>query len=196
MDRAEDALRAAYDQEVARWNRFVLAAKAALAEARIQAELPYWEGDERACRRYYDGPLMWQAPAFYQIDRSFFHVPSVVNDPTREAERLVSFINARMRFHGWTESEMARIIAADPAPRSAAKAAIPRTIMVRAKEAFTSPHFVSQGKNKRRPGYIEEGQECEVSVKLFRTLAKWLEPVAPLPEAVVNARDWELPQDK
>jgi hypothetical protein len=191
----EETMRAASRVESARWNRVVAAARAELAEAQIQAALPFWEGNERACRRYYDSLLPWQPPAFYELDRSLYHAPSAETDPIREAERLVAFINARLRYHGWTEADLARIISAAPAPRSAAKAALPKTIQVRAKETFTSPYFVSQGKNKKRPGLITEGQELEVSLRQFRAMAKWLEPVAPLPESVVNARDWEIPQD-
>lgn len=194
--KSEEALAAAYRQEVNLWNRVVSAAKAALAEERIQGELKYWEGDERACRRYWDGPRMWEAPAFYELDRSFFHVPDVVTDPIREAERLASHLNARKSYHGWTEADLAKILASAPAPRRAPKGKLPAAIRCRVRESFTAPYFASQSKNRKRPGQLEEGQEINVTPRQLKAMYKFLEPIEPLPEAVVNARMWELPQDK
>ena len=81
------------------------------------------------------------------------------------------------------------------AARSAAKAALPKSILVRATEAFTSTQLLSQGKNKKHLGFIEEGQELVVSVREFRALSRFLELAEQVPEAVFTTPGCELPEN-
>src|SRR5689334_21454473 len=51
-----------YRGTLAEWNLKVSNARREAEVARIRAELPFWEGDGRACRRYFDGVRMEEAP--------------------------------------------------------------------------------------------------------------------------------------
>jgi hypothetical protein len=92
----ETAMKTAFAAEKSRWNILVAGIKSALVYGRIQANLPYWEGDERACRRYFDGPLMFEAPIFYRVDRAFYAGLDADKDALRALKALISHI----RCHG------------------------------------------------------------------------------------------------
>jgi hypothetical protein len=72
----------------------------------------------------------------------------------------------------------------------------PKSVKVRAKEDFTAPVLAEYSDPKDRklqPGLIREGKVIEVSVRTFRALSRFLEPVEPLADIVVNTRDCDLP---
>jgi hypothetical protein len=165
--RLDDDLRAAYRKEAARWNRLVMEAKAALVEARIQANLPYWDGDEHACRRLYDGGRMEEAPIFYRFSRAFCSETPPCDDPIKAAELLTAHINRAAKALGWTEEQMSRI-PTKPAPRAAGKKHSEKVI-VRALRVLPAIGVDEKA--------LKEGKPIEVNWRDYQALGRYLELV-------------------
>jgi hypothetical protein len=136
----EQLLLKAVQEEAGRWNRCVEAERERLIEARIQANLVFFEGDERACRKYYEGERMFEAPVFYEINRAFYPAGAPTGDPVQAAETLAAFIRRHAKLLGWTEEQAART----PAPRVAAAAKrvpAPARVQVRVLREFLLGDF-------------------------------------------------------
>jgi hypothetical protein len=51
------------------------------------------------------------------------------------------------------------------------------------------------GKNPKRPHFFEAGDVLEVSLRKYRGLSRFLEPVEALPDAAVSAPACELSEE-
>jgi hypothetical protein len=72
------------------WNTLVAEKRKETEEKRIQAELEFWEGDERACRRHFQGLAMEEAPIFYRLRRAV-HLPQ---ERLEDLERVVNALES------------------------------------------------------------------------------------------------------
>jgi hypothetical protein len=177
--RLDDALREACRKEARRWNGLVAEAKEALRESRIQANLIFWDGDERACRRYYDSHLMEDAPAFHKFSRAFCPETPVHADAIKDAEMLAAHIARHGRALGWTEEQIVR----EPiqAPSRARRQEEPPEVKVRAIEDL--PTVIAEQlrsrdpKRPRQAPRVEAGEEVTLPIAQYRAWARFFERV-------------------
>jgi hypothetical protein len=174
------ALRIAYREEATRWNILVAQAKSAMAEERILANVKYWNGDERECRKYFDGIRMFEAPIFYDYDRSFFPETPLFPDPIKALEWLTRSIETRRKALGWTEEQAARVTTAPPPGRPAGEE--PKEILVRAIEDLPRPIAEQLGladpKKPRQKPLPSAGKTFTLPIAQYRAWARFFERVA------------------
>jgi hypothetical protein len=142
-----------------------------------------------------------------RLEFEFFHLPSVsrikralldlgdYHQITYEARlALAKRVTNHCQFW-WAEFGI-KLPVDIPTGSRAPKEKCPKTVKVRAREDFTATALVehsSPGDVKRNPGLIREGAVLEVSVRTFRALSRFLSPIEPLADVVLNTPDCYLP---
>ena len=195
-DRLDDVLATAYREEATRWNNLLIQKKNALAAERIAANLKFFGGDERACRRHFENVREGELDIFYEYNRALCPPPFASDPPIQSLERLARHIEAHRKELGWSPEQAARMpLPGEPRPP---KQKCPKTIKVRARENFTAPTLAEHTKvadMPRRPGLIREGAVIEITVRQFRALSRYFDPVAPVPDVVWETPCYDLPGD-
>jgi hypothetical protein len=178
--RLYDALRAAYRAEASRWNILVAQAKNAMVEERISASLKYWEGDEKACRKYFDGLRMFEAPIFYTYNCAFCPEIPAYSDPIQAVKSLASHMERHRKILGWTEEQAARVPAAPRPGRPTGEE--PKEILVRAIEDLPRPiaeQLALADRNKPRQKLAASaGKTFTLSIAQYRAWGRFFERVA------------------
>jgi hypothetical protein len=72
LKQLERDLAHAFKSRTEDYNEKVADARAALVEKIVQANLPFWDGDERGCRRHFDGETLERLPIFHHYRRAVY----------------------------------------------------------------------------------------------------------------------------
>jgi hypothetical protein len=95
---AFDEIDSLHKAEGERYNRAVVAARAAAFETLISSQLPFFEGDDRACRKYWE-TVRPPHPMFYKFSRALHHHPSGPRAERDVVQEVSGFLAKRER-HG------------------------------------------------------------------------------------------------
>lgn len=90
-----------FKAEVARWDSIVYRAKVAEVKRVYAANLPFFEGDERQMKRWYEemGPRLELLPSMYKYRRAFFEEVGSRPAADWDGEKAVNFLARHMRSH-------------------------------------------------------------------------------------------------
>jgi hypothetical protein len=91
-----DQLDALHRLEGERYNQRVMAARAAAFETLIASQLAFFEGDERACRRYWER-VQPPHPFFHKFQQALHHHPSGERERRDVAQEVAGFLAKKGR---------------------------------------------------------------------------------------------------
>ena len=99
------ALDQQFKSAAAAWDQRVSEGKTREVEAFITANMPFYENDERACRRALEGETFERLPCAHKWRRAFFHLPFYPNpkeqDLIRDVKVLLAHIARQSKNLGW-----------------------------------------------------------------------------------------------
>jgi hypothetical protein len=93
LKQCERALAEEFRDNVDQYNGKVADARAALVEKIVQANLPFWDGDERGCRRHFDGDTLERMPIFHHYRHAVYQGAGSFEEIERNLEHFVRWVH-------------------------------------------------------------------------------------------------------